>query len=540
MVGNCECAIIRAKMESLITEKGMRTEIIEDLAKFGCCNLCILRYLGNTEPYNYRKDEKLIEKLLFGELKKKNDNSCSKTGGRKMETDEGVEKENNLEDQDQPSRKVLKKSPCSVCLGLLDLKYGASDAVLDKIAAAVKEANIQAKSYTINLSLPIAVQFRAYFLWYHLVEKFSKIYNLYSMMKPESVCLKNAWKWICTHRLKDKVDPDSDWVTDGCLMVNISLKYEDDESECQTLGNQVRNSSDRRSKSNGLSRGGVELLFKDMTTFEFKRKFGDAPPIPSNFLVIDEICCTHIPVLVAGRYCKYSRNVSQTPWIVDGKRFHDASVEELIAHVVTPMMNADQVKFSASGREDVDVRMLGRGRPFVMEVISPKRTLFTTENMKELRNKINSSTKLISVRDIQIAERKAAAKLKDGEEFKTKTYCALCRVPEGIVVAEMLEKLNAMKLPIVLQQQTPIRVLHRRSLATRERSILSIKATPAKSPNLFKLRVQTQAGTYVKEFVHGDFGRTRPSVAEILECDADIVSLDVESVDFHWPPSIDD
>ena len=33
---------------------------------------------------------------------------------------------------------------------------------------------------------------------------------------------------------------------------------------------------------------------------------------------------------------------------------------------------------------------------------------------------------------------------------------------------------------------------------------------------VFKLRLATQAGTYVKEFVHGDFMRTRPNLREIL------------------------
>ena len=33
---------------------------------------------------------------------------------------------------------------------------------------------------------------------------------------------------------------------------------------------------------------------------------------------------------------------------------------------------------------------------------------------------------------------------------------------------------------------------------------------------VFKLRLATQAGTYVKEFVHGDFMRTRPNLREVL------------------------
>ena len=49
---------------------------------------------------------------------------------------------------------------------------------------------------------------------------------------------------------------------------------------------------------------------------------------------------------------------------------------------------------------------------------------------------------------------------------------------------------------------------------------------------LFKLTLCTQAGTYVKEFVHGDFGRTSPNLCSILNCDVDIIALDVEVHDF--------
>ena len=48
---------------------------------------------------------------------------------------------------------------------------------------------------------------------------------------------------------------------------------------------------------------------------------------------------------------------------------------------------------------------------------------------------------------------------------------------------------------------------------------------------LFKLTLCTQAGTYVKEFVHGDFDRTVPNVSQIVGCDVDIIALDVEVSD---------
>ena len=55
---------------------------------------------------------------------------------------------------------------------------------------------------------------------------------------------------------------------------------------------------------------------------------------------------------------------------------------------------------------------------------------------------------------------------------------------------------------------------------------------------LFQLHLQTQAGTYIKEFVHGDLGRTEPSVGTLLGGTFDILALDVESIELDWPPAM--
>lgn len=54
----------------------------------------------------------------------------------------------------------------------------------------------------------------------------------------------------------------------------------------------------------------------------------------------------------------------------------------------------------------------------------------------------------------------------------------------------------------------------------------------------FILHLKTQAGTYVKEFVHGDFGRTKPSISDLLQKEVDILALDVTSIDLDWPKPI--
>ena len=79
---------------------------------------------------------------------------------------------------------------------------------------------------------------------------------------------------------------------------------------------------------------------------------------------------------------------------------------------------------------------------------------------------------------------------------------------------------------LLLRQKTPLRVLHRRTQAVRERAVYAMRAAVLGSHFLL-LDLTTQAGTYVKEFVHGDLGRTLPNVGAILGCDADILQLDV-------------
>lgn len=59
------------------------------------------------------------------------------------------------------------------------------------------------------------------------------------------------------------------------------------------------------------------------------------------------------------------------------------------------------------------------------------------------------------------------------------------------------------------------------------------------NPKVIILDVITQAGTYIKELVHGEFGRTQPSISSIIGQEVDIVALDVNAIDLDWPNEID-
>ena len=92
---------------------------------------------------------------------------------------------------------------------------------------------------------------------------------------------------------------------------------------------------------------------------------------------------------------------------------------------------------------------------------------------------------------------------------------------------------------IEVMQDTPLRVLHRRSSKIRPRRVwLQTIEIITESPHYFNLTMRTQAGCYVKEFVHGDLGRSLPNLGSLLEMRTEILQLDVLSVhmgDAQWP-----
>ena len=57
----------------------------------------------------------------------------------------------------------------------------------------------------------------------------------------------------------------------------------------------------------------------------------------------------------------------------------------------------------------------------------------------------------------------------------------------------------------------------------------AINASPVPGGKL-KLHILAEAGTYIKEFIHSDDGRTTPSVSSVLKCCAACDSLDVVGI----------
>ncbi len=256
------------------------------------------------------------------------------------------------------------------------------------------------------------------------------------------------------------------------------------------------------------------------------------------------------PTLIFGHYRKYARDVSQSIWTckkcagngkvrearenqipLDGKSVRGLvqcdkckgrgvmydSVEGIVGEPLRKAFEGQETSFHSSGREDVDAVMRGNGRPFAIEIKNPRKR---HADLKKIADEINSDGR-VKVSGLCIAS-PYLVKVMCNSHFE-KEYLADISIEGGITPPEIKKILSLSGK--TLSQQTPTRVLHRRADLERKRKLWIISAVKKGKGLLLKMRAE--AGTYIKEFVSSDSGRTKPSVAGILGRGAKVEHLDV-------------
>ena len=231
-------------------------------------------------------------------------------------------------------------------------------------------------------------------------------------------------------------------------------------------------------------------------------------------------------VYLSGRYVKLERHLSQTPWVIDGARKTSTSVEEEIARHIVPAFGSSEHKFHSAGREDVDVRMLGSGRPFVLEIVSPRQLPTSPEQIAAFQTTVNgASDESVVISNLKLSSKAEFEILQAGAADKRKRYACVVWSRRPLLRSD-LRSLETTVADLEVKQQTPLRVLHRRSQLIRDKVVYECQCERINA-HFFIMRIVTSAGMYVKEFVHGDLRRTSPSVAELLRTEATILQLDV-------------
>ncbi len=328
---------------------------------------------------------------------------------------------------------------------------------------------------------------------------------------------------------------------------------------------------------------------------------------------------------VYGRYRKLERGIPQTKWPCrackgrgcekcdqTGLQYR-SSVQALIGDPLLELFGSEEHAFHGMGREDIDVRCLGRGRPFVIELKKPyKRDV----DMNLIMDAINSSAKnRLEVSDMRPSNRSEVVRVKDTPAEKSYTiryriepitqsnFDELTQVmeipsnnqdrnkrrknhhrrrkpePEPEVEIDyssmkkaelvelcgqkglaksgtkdvLIERLSTFKeatLPLpekdyileimnnlqgcTLAQRTPERVAHRRADKIRKRKVLETSNPSIKEDEdgnlVAEFSLRCESGTYVKETVHGDSGRTQPSIASLIKAKCTVEWLDVADI----------
>lgn len=236
------------------------------------------------------------------------------------------------------------------------------------------------------------------------------------------------------------------------------------------------------------------------------------------------------PVFIYGRYKKFVRGIPQTKWYCRkcyGKgckycnykgKMYDESVEEIISYMPLKIFNAEDESFHGAGREDIDVLMLGNGRPFILELKEPKKRHV---DLNYLQKKINEyADGKVEVDSLRYAERKEIEILK--EKKYTKKYRVVIKFDEKGKINEAVNALRDRKI----KQRTPKRVAHRRADRVRYKKVIEMRIEELKE-NEATLIVKAESGTYIKELVTGDDGRTTPSLSELAGVKMEVKSLDV-------------
>jgi len=243
------------------------------------------------------------------------------------------------------------------------------------------------------------------------------------------------------------------------------------------------------------------------------------------------------PLYITGRYKKLVRGIPQSKWFCShcrGKgcekcnwtgKMYQESVEEIIEKPFLEVTQGSKAFFHGSGREDIDARMLGTGRPFAIEISNPKKRFL---NLRQLEETVNSSGQgKVEISNLQFADKEDVRRLKKAEA-STKKYRVLIEF-ENNITDDDLHRLEEELTNAVIKQKTPRRVLHRRADLKREKYIYEVKLKML-SPKKAEMKIKCQGGLYVKELVTGDEGRTTPSISEILKIPAKPIKLDVLDV----------
>ena len=282
---------------------------------------------------------------------------------------------------------------------------------MEAVASCVRSSGYEARDFSLSVSLPVQLLVRERGMWLHLQRLratadgagggYSLIggvgaKNQMSAQKNHGrprfdaiVDMKEALRWSMAPLLAKALELRLN--ASSPLIVHVNLSHAGCDGEHHELMRSLIPTESSYSKRKRQSMGQA-LEYDSIRTVQralshercdslLKSSSRHCPPSSPSAPCLVTVSCERSPVTLSGKYCKYSRVLPQSAWLIDGARKAAGSVAECITDVLLPLFGASDGRFHSAGREDVDVRMLGEGRPFLVELVAPKRPFHTAETL---------------------------------------------------------------------------------------------------------------------------------------------------------------
>ncbi|CAO2833786.1 unnamed protein product [Amaranthus hypochondriacus] len=312
---------------------------VKDLLSLELCPQCILRLFGKYGPIysHYSRIYTLLSEVA------------------------GVQPS-----QDDPSTNGSAKEDiiCSVCYGILQFIYvdekralvnrGCGSDFAALICELIRKEGYQANSFSLEVSIPPIILENENDIRLYMKEKYSSEDWFREMLHSEVISVKDALKLYIVNPLEMMLG-----FTSGSSSFRVRLTYTSSEISARTSNGKENNHAGKKRRTDIGNTDGMgsrsENAPTDITSDSLLEK--------TSLRLLEkkirgcslEIRCSRTPMYIGGRYLKYSRNVSQSRWIIDDERMGEASVEEIVGNNVLPFCKGENYKFHAAGREDIDV-----------------------------------------------------------------------------------------------------------------------------------------------------------------------------------------
>ena len=204
--------------------------------------------------------------------------------------------------------------------------FNPFDSPPSQILSKVNEFDYKFSEFKTHLSLPVTVTIREQVVYAKLLNKFRQLDDhLKACFK-----VKDVLKLVLARIISQATNAKSK--AEAKTEISIETEYANKQPECMLLYHKCKSQFTLKSKqkfdqtfsNSTVPRALAQLGVKGLLSLKLDR--------PDKQITVQSVTITNQSVYLVGRYNKYSRQLSQTPWLVN-EQINLESLEEFITRV---------------------------------------------------------------------------------------------------------------------------------------------------------------------------------------------------------------